>query len=286
MYNDYSEEKCWHLLETALKKLKTDYIDSYLTHSLHWQDYMKFNNTFLKFTRRAIDKGLVRHRGFSSHETPENIKKFIETGEFSAMTVQYNILNRVNEEVIALAHEKGMGVVVMGPVAGGMLGDPEEEMLKLSPVKASNTAGLALKFVFANSNVHVAISGMSAMRHVQENLATANDASQFSHQDIERLNEVFESRKKLLELYCTGCQYCMPCPHKVKIPDIFRYYNNARVYGLNRIAKQGYLSLNIEERADACQECGECEKKCPQKIAIREKLKEASGYFGKTATTI
>ncbi len=282
MYNNYTEENCWHLLENALKKMKTNYIDFYLSHSLKWQDYLKYNKLFLKFTKRAIDRGMVKYRGFSSHDTPENIKKLIETGEFYAMTVQYNLLDRKNEEVIALAHEKGMGVVVMGPVGGGTLGVPEEDILKWSPVKISNTATaeLALKFVFANPNVHVALSGMSTMEQVKENLTTVSDTKQLSSEDIAKLDEVFETRKKLTELYCTGCQYCMPCPHKIKIPDIFRYYNNARIYGFNKIAKQGYLSLNPEERANMCQECGECESKCPQKISIQKKLKEVANYFG------
>jgi len=53
-----------------------------------------------------------------------NIIKLIDTGEFAGMLVQYNYLDRHNEPAIAHAGEKGMGVTIMGPVAGGRLAIP------------------------------------------------------------------------------------------------------------------------------------------------------------------
>jgi len=281
MYNNYSEKECRRLLEQALKKMKTDYIDFYFAHSLKWEDHLKYGKLFRRFTEKALNQGLIRHRGFSSHDQPENIKKLIISGEFSAMLVQYNILDRSNEEVIALACEKGMGVEVMGPLAGGMLGFPDEKILKYSPIKVKSATELSLKFVLANPNIHVAFSGMSTLQQVAENIAGVSSASELSRKDIEKLDQTFEDRKKLLNLYCTGCRYCLPCPNKVNIPGIFRLYNLAQVYGLTKKAKKDYLALNPEERASRCLECGKCEEKCPQKIPIQQKLKQIRVYFEK-----
>ena len=197
------------------------------------------------------------------------------------MLVQYNILDRSNEEVIALACEKGMGVEVMGPLAGGMLGFPDEKILKYSPIKVKSTAELALKFVLANPNIHVAFSGMNTLQQVAENIASVSSASQLSRKNIEKLDKTFENQKKLLNLYCTGCGYCLPCPNKVNIPGIFRLYNLAQVYGLTKKAKKDYLALKPEERASRCLECGKCKEKCPQKIPIQKKLKQIRAYFEK-----
>ena len=50
--------------------------------------FKKRGKQFIRFTDWAIKQGLIRHRGFSSHETVENIKTFIDTGEFSAMLLR------------------------------------------------------------------------------------------------------------------------------------------------------------------------------------------------------
>ena len=71
--------------------------------------------------RRAQEEGLVKHVGMSFHDTPENMVRLIDTGVFELVTCQYNYLDRVNSEAMAYAHEKGLGVVVMGPVGGGRL---------------------------------------------------------------------------------------------------------------------------------------------------------------------
>ncbi len=281
MYNKYDEDDCRRLLNQALKKMKTGYLDFYFTHSVNLEDHLKYGKPFLRFTEKAKREGLIRYRGFSSHDKPENIKKLILSGEFSAMLVQYNILDRSNEEVIALACEKGLGVEVMGPLAGGMLGFPNKKIREYSPVKVKSASELALKFVLANHSVHVALSGMSTLQQATENIAGASSDSQFSREDVNKLDQTFEDQKKLLNLYCTGCRYCLPCPNKVNIPAIFRLYNLALVYGFTEKAKKGYRTLNPEERASRCLECGKCEEKCPQRIPIREKLKEVRDYFEK-----
>lgn len=281
MYNNYTDDQCWNLLETALKKLNTDYIDFYLTHSLRWESYLQHNKQFLKFTQKAIDQKLIRYIGFSVHDSPENMKKIINTGEFAAMTVQYNILYRESEEAIALANEKGMGVVVMGPVGGGTFGKPGEQLTQWMDARNESTASLALRFVLSNPNVDVAISGMSTLQHVVENINTVSNFVPLSNQDLEKLDQIIQSRKKLLNLYCTGCRYCMPCPHGVNIPGNFYWYNAANVYGVMKKAEEKYFAMKAEEKASACVECGQCEEKCPQKIPIREKLKEVKKFFEK-----
>ncbi|HPP12778.1 MAG TPA: aldo/keto reductase, partial [bacterium] len=279
MYNDYTEKQCWQLLEKALKKLGTSYIDFYLTHSLSWQHYLRFNRLFLKVTEKAMAKGLIKYRGFSSHDKPENVKRFIRSGHFSTMTIQYNLINQEYRETIDLAQEKGLGVVVMGPVAGGMLGSVEPGLLRLLPEGISHPASLALRFVLSNPHVHVALSGMSTISQVRENVATISSNQGLSPQEIHQLQILLERRKKLVNLPCTGCGYCLPCPHKVKIPFIFRQYNIARVFGIPERARKTYLRLQLEERASACTGCRRCEKKCPQKIRIPERMKEIRSYF-------
>jgi predicted aldo/keto reductase-like oxidoreductase len=187
------------------------------------------------------------------------------------------MLDRQLEDGIAYAHEKGIGVVAMGPVGGGRLGEPNEQLAKGLP-GVERIPELALRFVLSNANVTMALSGMSSMRQVEENLAVASDARTLSDSERAQMNAHLDRLKDMADLYCTACGYCKPCPQEVDIPAVFGLYNSARVYGLWKGARDGYARLagdGKRKAADACVDCGECEGKCPQHIPIRKQLKEA-----------
>jgi len=237
---------------------------------------------------RAQDEGLVHHCCFSSHDQPENIIRLIDTGAFHGMLVQYNLLDRANEEAIAHAHQAGMGVAIMGPVGGGRLVPDTEELRKLLPADAQRTPEAALRFVLSNPHVSVALSGMSTMEQVEENCATASRDEPLSESERQRILQILEDYQRLAELYCTGCNYCMPCPNDIDIPGNFRLMNYHRLYGLTDFAREQYRRLGrkrvgdeeVEAWAEACKECGECEPKCPQDIPIIEQLKETAAALG------
>lgn len=273
---------CWrHALDVQLQRLETDYIDFLLFHGLTWSAYRsRLTNEKgpLQAAMKAKEEGLIRNISFSCHDSPEGAMKLIDTGEFASLLMQYNLLDRVNEEVVAHAAESGMGVVVMGPVGGGRLATASSVIP--GAADASATARLALRFVLSNPNVHVAISGMGSMQMVEENVETASNVEPMSAAEKKDLDALFEKNKQLAGLPCTGCRYCLPCQQEVGIPEIFTAYNLERVYGLTETARKAYAELGKgwhekHKPAGACIDCGECEPKCPQKIPIREKLKEA-----------
>ena len=282
MYREVEDEDVrWRWLETALEKLGTDHIDFYLSHSWNWERFRKDFDPFMKLARKAKDQGLIRHIGFSFHDTAEVLRKIIDTDAFDCMTVQYNIMNRSLEEPIAYAHEKGMGVVIMGPVGGGSLAAPSAEIAKLLPQQAKSSAEIALRFVLANPHISLALSGMSTRTQLEENVAVAEQEVTLSKDDYRRIREVLDEKQRLSELYCTGCRYCMPCPNGVDIPQNFTLMNLHRIYGVTETAKERYGRLVAREAsAGECLECGECEPKCPQRIPIMDQLKEVVEVLG------
>ena len=282
--HEYEDEKVWwEHLENSLKRLQVEYIDIYNHHGINWERYV--NNVepnVSRWMRKAKDQGLIRHICTSFHDNNDNLKKLVDTGYVESITLQYNMLDRQLEEGIAYAHEKGMGVVVMGPVAGGRLGTSSPVLEELVP-GVTRVPELALRFVLSNPNVTVALSGMGTMQMVEENVVTTSDQVILSEADKAAIDEQLERLKGMADLYCTGCGYCVPCPSEVDIPRIFQKYNEARVYGLWEQARTAYQEWRWAsgKQADACVECGECLEKCPQQIPIPEQLAEAHEALSK-----
>ena len=285
---DNSGEHWRERLEKSLKKLDTDYIDFYHMWGISWDAYVKdidVKNGPMSAAFKAKEEGLIRHISFSFHDAPENMIKIIDTGNFESVLCQYNLLDRRNEKSMEYAREKGLGVVIMGPVAGGRLGAPSQTISNLLPGKIKSSAEIALRFVLANSNVSCALSGMGTMEMVDENVLVASNENPLSGEELERINESMIENKKRAELYCTGCNYCMPCPSEVNIPLNFEIMNYHRVYGLTDYAKGQYGQIGTHDwmkgkKAEECIECGICETKCPQKIQIRKQLKETAETLG------
>lgn len=104
-------------LQTSLDKLDTDYIDFY-----HFWGINKgvFDDIIIKYNiieeaLKLKEEGIIRHISFSFHDVPENIKYIIDNApQMETMLVQYNLLDRKNEEWIDYAKSKGLGVVAMG----------------------------------------------------------------------------------------------------------------------------------------------------------------------------
>ena len=276
-------------LEDSLKKLDTEFIDFYHLWGISLESFRKMDvpGGPIDDAKKALEEGLIKHLCFSFHDKPENMLPIIDSGYFSSVLCQYNLLDRANEEAIAHAREKGLGVIIMGPVGGGRLGAPSEVVRNLLGREVKSSAEMALRFVLANPDVNIALSGMSDEKMLEENVQVASIGGPLTGAEMEQVKAMLDENKRLMDLYCTGCNYCMPCPQKINIPHLFRLMNYHKVYQLTDYARQEYQKTEIplEDRkedwlkqqgldASHCVECGACEKKCPQRLKIIDQLKE------------
>ena len=267
-------------LDESLQKLGTDYVDFYHFWAINQKvfDEKIVPMGLIEKAKEMKAKGKIRHISFSFHDSPEALKHIIDNGEgLESVLLQYNLLDRANEEMIHYAAQKGLGVVVMGPVGGGRLAAPTQLSQKLGSGDL-HTYELALRFVLGNKSVSCALSGMQTKEMVEQNTAVASLPEPMTEEQWRAVGESLENLKKFSELYCTGCGYCQPCPKGINIPKIFQAYTYHNVYGLHDLAKktfQGYVNNEKEPGAtsSACVNCGYCEKKCPQHLKVRELLK-------------
>lgn len=282
------------LLAAQLGRLKTDRIDYYLVHALernYWERIKPLG--VLEFLDRAKADGRIGHAGYSFHGDKDVFKEIVDAYDWDFCQIQYNYLDETNQagrEGLKYAAARGMGVVVMEPLRGGNLAwrvPPDvREVFDRAPIKRT-PAEWALRWVWNHPEVTVVLSGMNREDNIEENLRIADEAlpESLTDEELEIIKEVKKTYKRLMKAGCTSCRYCMPCPHGVNIPACFEVYNNLSMFNdrtgskIMYIARVGGTTVEGAAFASLCQECGECEEACPQKLPVRELLKEVAASF-------
>ena len=274
--------------DEQLSRLRTTYIDYYLMH--HVTDVAMWEKLkavgVLDWIRAKKESGAIRNIGFSYHGNTENFLKVLGDYDWDFCQVQYNYLDEVSQagvKGVKAAAERGIPVVIMEPLRGGKL----VNMLPKGALEAMKASGRGwtpaewgLRWLYDQPEVTVVLSGMNSVEMVEENCRTASEAlaGHLSEEDRAVLEVVKKNIREKEKVGCTGCRYCMPCPKGVDIPGIFRCYNAmfTESKSLGRFQFAQTVGLTKQPAfATQCVQCGKCEQHCPQKIPIRQKLKEA-----------
>jgi len=266
--------------EESLKRLGVDYVDFYQIWDFRVPEYDAVfkKGGALDVIEDLRDQGLVGHTGMTCHESNEDIIRFLDSGRFESVTLEYNMLQREKEPVIEYAYEHGIGVVIMKPLAGGILATPSDVLANLPAGHKGSTAAMGLSFVMSNPYVTTVPSGMTSVDEVEQNVEIAENFVPMTQAEREQLVHALEHFKALGERFCTGCNYCRDCPNGVKIAALFNIRNYYVVFGLKEWALRSYERLKSKHPIN-CTECGECEKKCPNGIPIIAQIKEVVNLF-------
>jgi uncharacterized protein len=290
-----------NFLYSQLERLKTDYLDAYLFHGLNQGSFEKLKELgLIEKMEKARDRGLIRHIGFSFHDTFPVFKEIIDYYDWDIAQIQYNYLDtniQARTEGLKYAYSKGMAVVVMEPLRGGKLVDPPSEALEImkSAKNKKTPVEWALQFLWDQPEVATVLSGMGNMQMVDQNceIADRSGIHTLSREDTIIIGKLASVFKEKILVPCTACGYCMPCPHGVNIPQNFAILNDACLNdsGWHRwTIKRGYKRLagskekidkdNPNGNASMCTGCGECLEKCPQNIAVPDELEKVHAVLG------
>ncbi|WP_304507681.1 aldo/keto reductase [Anaerotignum sp.] len=266
------------VVEEQLHRLRTDYIDFYLLHTLDRKKWdIVLENDILSILEELREEGKIRYIGFSFHDEYEVFQEIIQYRKWDFCQIQ---LNYMDTEIQAglkgyhLAESLGVPMVIMEPVRGGALANFSEEMnAKFTALDEQATiASYALRYVAGLPNVKVILSGMSSMEHVKDNIKTFSPFIPLNERESSVIEEVRDILQARVQNGCTGCGYCMPCPQGVNIPDNFKVWNTYHMYQNFDPVRFEWARIGKKSRAEHCIQCGECEKKCPQKIKISQDM--------------
>nr|WP_319488838.1 aldo/keto reductase [uncultured Caproiciproducens sp.] len=266
------------IFNLQLERLQTDYIDFYLIHSLTKKNFAQCEAFGVyEFLAKKKQEGVIRHLGFSFHDTPEVLEEIYNAHEWDFAQIQLNYLDwdiqkaKQQYEILESHH---IPCIVMEPVRGGALASPCETANRLfkeaKPDKS--VASWAIRFAASLPNVMTVLSGMSTIDQIVDNVDTMSNFKPLTDEECNVVHQAAEACKQKDTILCTGCRYCMDCPSGVDIPKIFKIYNRYQTVKNLDAFKEAYSNTAESERPEHCVACGKCALHCPQAIEIPEKL--------------
>ena len=271
-----------------LTRLRTDHVDYYLMHMLTdiaaWEKLVSVG--IKEWIAEKKKAGQIRNIGFSFHGNTDMFLQILDAYDWDFCQIQYNYMDEVSQagrKGLMAAAEKGIPVVIMEPLRGGKLVDlmPEKaKQLIAEDPKKRTAAELAFRWLWNQPEVTVVLSGMNSLAMVEENCRTADsaEAGEFTAEDDALIGKIKELINEKIKVPCTGCAYCMPCPHCVDIPGAFRCYNEMYMESKSVGRHEYFQVVGLRKKPalpSQCVACGRCEKHCPQHISIIKELKNA-----------
>ena len=302
-FSNYTRENSLAMYRRSLEELQTDYFDYYLLHSVGGGTGIPlvraryFDNGMMDFLLREREAGRVRNLGWSFHGDVRVFDYMLSLDiPWDFVQIQMNYADwrhaqgrNVNAEYLYGELEKrNIPVVIMEPLLGGRLTRLNDHLVSRLKTRRPDQSVASWAFRFAGSfpGVLTALSGMTYMEHLQDNIRTYSPLEPCSEEEFALLEETARMMLEYPTIPCNDCQYCMPCPYGIDIPAILLHYNrcinegnipHSRQDGNYRKARRAFLigydrSAPRLRQASHCIGCGQCTPHCPQSIDIPQEL--------------
>jgi len=243
-------------LDQSLRNLQTDYIDLFQFHNVSTEQDLKTvlaPGGPLDAVRKARDAGRIRHIGVTSHRLSV-ARDAVGSGAFETVMIGLNFVNtEAATDLIPLAREHDLGIIVMKPMAGGMLDNP------------------ALSFKYLNTFPDLLVLvGIAKVGEMEQNIGLLESKGELT---IDEQREMQRIRDELGHGFCRMCNYCQPCPQKIMISAIMYTEVALKRFDPKRIFEGEWDKFM--DKVPECIDCGECEKRCPYELPIRSRIRAA-----------
>jgi len=243
-------------LDLSLQRLGTDYIDLYQFHQIGDMATLKKvldpSSGLMQVFKDAKKAGKIRHIGASSHQM-DVAKEIVKSGRFETILFPFNfITSEPADELLPLCREHDVGFIVMKPLAGGML----------------DNAVIAFKYLLQFPDILV-IPGIEKVPEIEEIVRIYEGPRRMTASERKQMQRM---KAELGTRFCRRCDYCRPCPQEIPISMVMSFPSFEKRMPPERIFKG--MFEDAMAKAANCQQCGECEAKCPFHLPIREMLSE------------
>ena len=289
-----TEEDRDKIFNKQLEKTGAGYFDYYLIHGIEAGMIDKYERLkCFDWLLKKREEGLVKHCGFSFHDTPQLLEKVLnDHPEMEFVQLQINYLDFESEWIrsrecyeVCVKHDKP--VIVMEPVKGGTLAKlPEEaEQLFKEAQPDMSIPSWAIRFCASLDNVMVVLSGMSEMGQLDDNTSYMADFKPLNEEERSLCFKAASIINSKIAVPCTACHYCTEgCPMNIAIPEYFSLYNEDMREDLQKkgwtVNFSNYDNLAAKRgKASDCIGCGQCESVCPQHLPIISLLRDVKKHF-------
>jgi hypothetical protein len=277
-------------IESSLRKTGLDYFDFYQVWGLQQASVLEkalAPGGMVEGVRKAQAEGLIRcGLGFTFHGDGPLFRAAIDCGEFVCATISYNLTKRRQEALLDYAYAHGVGVIIMNPLAGGLLARDDPDMAFLSQGGPGPWYG-ALRFLLANQCITTAIVGYRSVQEVKENVQALEGAQALDDAYRRELAGKIAATRMPDEHFCTGCGYCLECPSDVNPTKFMQAMRDYELYGgsvsLAEWLRENYVGMDPAVILDRCVACGWCEEQCPQHLEIMSEIQRAKAALAQQA---
>lgn len=171
----------WRELERSLKRLNTDYLDSWQFHHVSFMetlDEIFGSQGAIKAMEEAKEQGIVKFAGITGHHEPDVIAEGLRRYPFDTTLVTINAADKHHPRpfaprVLPVAQQKNVGVIGMKIPAYGRL-------LKPGVLNMQEAMG----YVLSLSGVHCCIIATESVEMLQSNARVAQQFQQLSQEDM------------------------------------------------------------------------------------------------------
>ncbi|MDR2517716.1 MAG: aldo/keto reductase [Spirochaetaceae bacterium] len=268
------------IFNDQLKKCRVDYFDFYLLHNMN-RGLKTAAERFkvYEFLKKKQEEGVIRHLGFSFHDSPAVLKEITGQWDFDFTQIQCNYQDWEEQDAkgqVKILASKGLPIIVMEPVRGGSLATLSESAVEIfkKADPAASPASWALRYAASIPEVLTVLSGMSTLDQVKDNTAILSSFKPLSGAEREVISAALLAYRKSATVPCTACRYCMDCPSGVDIPRNLAIFNGWKItLDKNPATPRFFFDMQYgrmgpEEQSSNCVNCGKCAEKCPQHIDI------------------